>query len=80
MAKKDSGDFETLLKRLEEIVQLMDGGGLSLEESMKLYEEGIKNADKLTALLSEARNRVMKLVVDKDGNPALDLFEQEKEQ
>ena len=80
MAKKDSGDFETLLKRLEETVQMMDGGGLSLEESMKLYEEGIKNADKLTALLSEARNRVMKLVVDKDGNPALDLFEQEKEQ
>jgi exodeoxyribonuclease VII small subunit len=82
MAKTDpgSGDFEALLKRLEEIVQKMDSGGLSLEESMKLYEEGIKNADKLTDLLSEARNRVMKLVVDKNGNPALDLFDQEKEQ
>lgn len=80
MAKKDNGDFEALLKRLEEIVQKMDSGGLSLEESMKLYEEGIRNADKLTEMLSDARDRVMKLVVDKNGTPALDLFDQEKEQ
>jgi exodeoxyribonuclease VII small subunit len=80
MAKTNAGDFETLLKRLEEIVQKMDSGGLGLEESMKLYEEGVRNADKLTDLLSDARNRVMKLVVDKNGTPALDLFDQEKEQ
>lgn len=80
MAKTDNSDFETLLKRLEEIVLKMDSGGLSLEESMKLYEEGIRNADKLTAMLSDARGRVMKLVADKNGNPALDIFDQEKEQ
>jgi exodeoxyribonuclease VII small subunit len=80
MAKTEKKDFETLLKRLEEIVQKMDGGGLGLEESMKLYEEGIRNADSLTAMLSDARNRVMKLVVDKAGNPNLEPLDQETEQ
>lgn len=73
--KKD--DFEALLRRLEEIVEKMDGGGLSLEESMKLYEEGIRNSDRLTAMLAEARDRVMKLVTDRNGKVTLDLFDQE---
>jgi exodeoxyribonuclease VII small subunit len=77
MAKSEKEDFETLLKRLEEIVEKMDSGGLSLEECMKLYEEGIRKSDQLTAMLSEARNRVMKLVTDKNGNAALDLFDRE---
>jgi exodeoxyribonuclease VII small subunit len=68
-------DFETLLKRLEEIVGKMDGGGLSLEDSMKLYEEGVQNSDRLTAMLAESRNRVMKLVADRNGNDALEPFE-----
>ena len=73
--KKD--DFEALLRRLEEIVGKMDGVGLSLEESMKLYEEGIRNSDRLTAMLAEARDRVTKLVTDRNGKVTLDLFDQE---
>lgn len=73
--KKD--DFEALLRRLEEIVGKMDGVGLSLEESMKLYEEGIRNSDRLTAMLAEARDRVTKLVTDRNGRVTLDLFDQE---
>jgi exodeoxyribonuclease VII small subunit len=53
----------------------MDSGGLSLEESMKLYEEGIRNSDKLTSMLAEARDRVLKLVTDKNGKVVLDLFD-----
>ena len=45
-----------------------------------LYEEGIKKSEKLNALLSEARNKVMKLVTDEDGTPSLDLFEGDKSQ
>jgi exodeoxyribonuclease VII small subunit len=73
----ETNDFEALLRRLEEIVGKMDGGGLSLEESMKLYEEGIRNSDRLTAMLAEARDRVMKLVTDKNGKVTLDLFDHE---
>ena len=70
-------DFESLLRRLEEIVEKMDGGGLGLEESMKLYEEGIRNSDTLTAMLAEARDRVMKLVADRNGKDTLELFDSE---
>lgn len=72
--KPKTDDFETLLKRLEEIVDKMDGGGLGLEESMKLYEEGMKNAERLTAMLADARDRVMKLVGEKDGAAMLEPF------
>ena len=74
--EKEKENFEAVLKRLEEIVGKMESGGLSLEESMELYEEGVKKSEKLNAMLSEARDRVMKLVTDKNGNPALDLFEE----
>ena len=73
--EKEKENFEAVLKRLEEIVGKMESGGLSLEESMELYEEGVKKSEKLNAMLSEARDRVMKLVTDKNGNPSLDLFE-----
>ena len=68
--------FEVLLKRLEEIVEKMENGGLSLDESMKLYEEGIKKADKLTAKLADARNKVMKLVENRDGEISLEVFDE----
>ncbi len=73
--KSKADDFETLLKRLEEIVEKMDGGGLGLEDSMKLYEEGMKNAERLAAMLADARDRVMKLVGEKDGSAVLEPFD-----
>ena len=73
--KEEKKSFEAVLKRLEEIVEKMESGGLSLEESMALYEEGIKKAEMLNSMLSEARDRVMKLVTDKNGTASLDLFE-----
>jgi exodeoxyribonuclease VII small subunit len=76
MPKSDKNNFESLLKRLEEIVEKMDSGGLSLEEYLALYEEGMKKADTLTAMLSEAREKVMKLVVDKNGKASLEPFEE----
>jgi len=75
---EEKESFEALLKRLEEIVGKMESGGLGLEESMSLYEEGIKKAEKLNEMLAEARDRVMKLVTDKNGNPALELFEEKE--
>lgn len=77
MAEKKE-DFEVVLKRLEDIVGKLENGGLGLEESMALYEEGIKKADKLNAMLNEARDRVMKLVIDKNSNPSLEPFEREE--
>ena len=78
MPETEKNNFESLLKRLEEIVEKMDSGGLSLDEYLNLYEEGMKKSDKLTAMLAEAREKVMKLVVDKDGKSSLEPLDQEE--
>ena len=42
MAKKKEETFEDSLKRLQEISDLLEDGEIGLDESIKLYEEGIK--------------------------------------
>ncbi len=69
--------FEKKLTRLEEIVQKMENGELSLDESLKLFEEGVKLSRECNKELSEAEQKVKKLVgVDKDGEPILEDFNQ----
>ncbi len=70
----DRKSFEVILKRLEEIVEKMESGGLGLEESMKLYEEGIKKIDILTSMLAESRDKVMKLVTNNESKSSLEVF------
>ena len=74
---EDKEQFEEILKRLEKIVEKIESTGLGLEESMALYEEGIKKTAKLNTILSAAREKVMKLVTDKNGNPSLMPFDEE---
>ena len=42
MAEKKGADFEQSLGRLEELVEAMESGDLSLEEMIKHFEEGTK--------------------------------------
>jgi len=55
---KKSENYESIMLRLEDIVQLMDSSELSLEESMKNYEEGIKLCNKLYKTLKEAEGKI----------------------
>ena len=73
---EEAGTFEEILKRLELIVDKMEGGGLSLEESMKLYEEGVSRAGSLTSMLRDAREKVMKLVQDRNGDMSVEPFDE----
>jgi exodeoxyribonuclease VII small subunit len=61
---KKSENYESLMLRLEEIVQLMDSSELSLEESMKSYEEGIKLCNKLYKTLRDAEGKINVLTVE----------------
>jgi exodeoxyribonuclease VII small subunit len=58
MSEEKEIAFETALKRLEAIVQNLEGGDLSLEQALKQYEEGIRMADLCSKRLSEAERRV----------------------
>ena len=61
-------DFEKKLGRLEEIVGKMETGELSLEDSLKLFEEGVKLSRDCNAQLSEAEQKVKLLLgVDESG-------------
>lgn len=55
-------DFEKKLSRLEEIVQKMEKGELALEESLKLFEEGVKLSRDCHGQLTKAEAQVKKLV------------------
>jgi len=71
-------DFEKKLDRLEEIVQKMEKGELGLDESMKLFEEGVKLTRDCQSQLTKAEAQVKKLVgFDADGKPIKENFENE---
>jgi exodeoxyribonuclease VII small subunit len=69
--------FEAALTRLEEIVQELETGDLSLEQSLKLFEEGIKLSRICNKRLEEAERRVDVLLKDTSGNMVAKPFEEE---
>ncbi|MBT0653965.1 exodeoxyribonuclease VII small subunit [Geomobilimonas luticola] len=60
--------FETSLKKLEEVVKKLEGGELSLEDSLKAFEEGVRQAAFCNKKLNEAEQRVEMLLKQKDGS------------
>ena len=73
MSKKSS-TFETNMQRLEEIVRIMEVGDVSLEESLKLFQEGAKLVEKCTKQLDEAELQIKKIVTDANGEPVEENF------
>ena len=57
MTKQKTFEFEIALKRLEEIVSSLEGENESLENSMKLFEEGVKLTESLRNHLESAEQR-----------------------
>jgi exodeoxyribonuclease VII small subunit len=60
-AKRDDPAFEELYKSLEEAVEKLEKGGLPLEESIALYEEGMGLAKRCQEILDGAELRITKL-------------------
>ena len=61
--------FEGLYRRLEEAVEKLERGGLPLEESITLYEEGMELAKRCQTILDGAEQRITKLR-ESFGQPA----------
>ncbi len=68
MPKKDTLTFEAAIVRLEEIVKLLEKGNSSLDESLKLYEEGISLVRFCNNALDNAENKIKLLTADANGN------------
>ncbi|MFZ1060601.1 MAG: exodeoxyribonuclease VII small subunit [Candidatus Rokubacteria bacterium RIFCSPLOWO2_02_FULL_68_19] len=59
--------FEDALARLEEIVQTLESGNLPLDESLKVFEEGIRLARSCAKYLEEAERKIELLTKDEAG-------------
>ena len=72
-------DFEYSLTRLEDIVNKLEGANLSLDDAMKLFEEGVKLSRDCQKQLEEAEGRVEILLKKADGKITAEPFEPEDE-
>lgn len=61
MSTKERQSFEEALSRLEEIVDQLEDDSISLEETLELYEEGIKLSKMCTETLEQAELRIEKV-------------------
>jgi len=70
--------FEQSVSRLEEIVRAMERGDVSLDESLKLFQEGTQLVTSCNQLLDEARLQIKMIVPGADGSPVEEVFDDEQ--
>jgi exodeoxyribonuclease VII small subunit len=71
-------NFEASLTALEKIVRELERGDLPLEESLKLFEQGVKLSRECQERLNQAERRVEVLLRDTEGRPVLSAFDDEE--
>ena len=81
-AKKKTNDeslsFESAIERLEEIVEKLEAGDLPLDDSLKLFEEGVKLSRFCNTKLEEVEHKIEILTKERDaeGNIIAEPFEE----
>jgi len=71
-------NFETALAELEALVEKMEQGDLSLDESLQQFERGVQLTRSCQQALQEAEQKV-RILLEKDGQPALETFASDDE-
>jgi exodeoxyribonuclease VII small subunit len=72
--------FEEAMKRLENIVESLERGDLSLEESLKVFEEGMKLVHFCSRKLEEVEQKVTLLTKESGGKHTQQPFEAEEKE
>ena len=72
--KKATSVFEDSMNELEKLVEQMEQGDISLEESLKAFERGIKLTRACQQSLQEAEQKVQ-ILLEKNGQQNLEPFE-----
>lgn len=73
-------NFEGSLAALEKIVRELEQGDLPLEESLRLFEEGVTLSRECQERLNQAERRIEVLLRDTEGRPTLSAFDEEAEE
>ena len=63
--------FEKAMARLEQIVTSLESGRCSLDDSLKLFEEGTKLTAHCTKMLKEAEQKIVKLTASEENTAEL---------
>jgi exodeoxyribonuclease VII small subunit len=72
-----SKTFEASLKELEHIVKQLEDGDLELEESLKLFEDGVRLSRECRERLTNAERRIEVLMKEADGSLGLQEIDTE---
>ena len=66
-SRAESLSFEQTLDRLEDVVDKLETGEAGLDQSLKLYEDGVKMLDRCHGMLERAEKKIQQLVKDSEG-------------
>ena len=75
MAAKDKRKFEEAVEELERVVEQLESGELSLEDSLAAFENGVRLVKLCNQKLTEVERKIELLVKDKDGKLQLKPLE-----
>lgn len=78
MALRRSNDFEKSFQSLEKIVQRLEAEELPLDESLQLFEEGIRLSRFCHQRLEEVEKKIELILADAKGQPVTEPFEDEE--
>jgi len=76
--KPKEQSFEKGLEKLEKIVAELEAGDLSLDASLKKYEDGVKLARMCQGQLDNAKEKIEKLIKTSDGKFQKEPFDEEE--
>ena len=78
MAARSPNEFEKAFRQLEKIVQRLEGEELPLDDSLKLFEEGIRLSRFCHQRLEEVEKKIELILADAKGQPVTEPFEEEE--
>ena len=80
MTAKRGNEFEKAFQHLEEIVRRLESEELPLDESLRLFEEGINLSRFCHQRLEEVEKKIETILADAKGQPRVEPFEADEEE
>ena len=77
-ARRSSNEFEKSFQQLEKIVQRLEAEELPLDESLQLFEEGIRLSRFCHQRLEEVEKKIELILADAKGQPVTEPFEDDE--
>jgi exodeoxyribonuclease VII small subunit len=78
MAARRTNEFEKAFQNLEKIVQRLEGEEMPLDESLQLFEDGIRLSRFCHQRLEEVEKKIELILADAKGQPVTEPFEDEE--